>query len=52
MPDLFKDMERPKWSKPSTTRVFLLNNNFVLTWQGKAGSVGEMCLDAALDKAK
>ena len=25
LPDLFKDVERPKWSKPSTTRVYLLN---------------------------
>ena len=24
LPDLFKDTERPKWSKPSTTLVFLL----------------------------
>ena len=23
LPDLFKDTERPKWSKPSTTRVYL-----------------------------
>ena len=59
LPDLFKDTERPKWSMPSTTHVFLLNSNFVFAWRGfvrglsagKADSVGEMCLDTALDKA-
>ena len=59
LPDLFKDTERPKWSKPSTTLVFLLNSKFMLTWRGfvgglsagKADNVGEMCLDTALDKA-
>ena len=30
LPDLFKDIERPKWSKPSTTRVYLLNSGFVM----------------------
>ena len=32
--DLFKDVERPKWSKPSTTRVYLLNSHFVMAWRG------------------
>ena len=53
LPDLFKDTERP-----STTRVFLLNSNFMFAWRwlvqglsaGKTDSVGEMCLDTALDK--
>ena len=35
LPDLFKDVERPQWSKPSTTRVFLLNSDFVLAWRGE-----------------
>jgi len=53
LPDLFKDTERPKWSKPSTTRVFLLSSSFVLAWRGfvrglsagKADSVGESITD-------
>ena len=56
LPDLFKDTERPKWSKPSLL-MCSLNSNFVLAWfvlglsARKADSVGEMCLDTALDKA-
>ena len=56
LPDLFKDTERPKWSKPSLLMCFL-NSNFVLAWfvlglsARKADCVGEMCLDTALDKA-
>merc|ERR1719357_1287143 len=53
LPDLFKDTERPKWSKPSTTRVYLLSSTFVLAWRGfvrglsagKADSVGESITD-------
>jgi len=53
LPDLFKDTERPKWSKPSTTRVYLLSSSFVLAWRGfvrglsagKADSVGESITD-------
>ena len=49
LPDLFKDTDRPRWSKPSTTRVFLLSSSFVLAWRGfvrglsagKAEAVGE-----------
>ena len=60
LPDLFKDTEGPKWLKPSTTRVFPLNSNFVLTWRGfvggisawKADSVGKMCLDTGSVPAK
>eukprot|EP00090_Calanus_glacialis_P012504 TRINITY_DN21085_c0_g1_i1.p1 TRINITY_DN21085_c0_g1~~TRINITY_DN21085_c0_g1_i1.p1 ORF type:complete len:1287 (-),score=515.73 TRINITY_DN21085_c0_g1_i1:63-3923(-) len=53
LPDLFKDTERPKWSKPSTTRVYLLSSSFVLAWRGfvrglsagKSDSVGESITD-------
>jgi len=53
LPDLFKDTERPKWSKPSTTRVYLLASSFVLAWRGfvrglsagKADTVGESITD-------
>ena len=46
-------MERPKWSKPSTTRVYLLNSGFVLAWRGfvrglsagKSEGVGEAITD-------
>ena len=49
LPDLFKDTDRPRWSKPSTTRVYLLSSSFVLAWRGfvrglsagKAEAVGE-----------
>ena len=49
LPELFKDTDRPRWSKPSTTRVFLLSSSFVLAWRGfvrglsagKAEAVGE-----------
>ena len=34
LPDLFKDTDRPKWSKPSTTRVFILSSTFVMAWRG------------------
>ena len=51
--DLFKDVERPKWSRPSTTRVYLLNSHFVMAWRGfvrglsagKADAVGEGITD-------
>ena len=53
LPDLFKDIERPKWSKPTTTRVYLLNSGFVLAWRGfvrglsagKAEAIGEGITD-------
>jgi len=32
LPELFKDTDRPRWSKPSTTRVFLLSSSFVLAF--------------------
>ena len=32
--DLFGDIDRPKWSKPTTMRVYLLSANFVLAWRG------------------
>ena len=43
--DLFGDRERPKWSKKTTMKVFLLSSNFVFSWRafikgrlaGKAG---------------
>ena len=43
--DLFGDRERPKWSKKTTIKVFLLSSNFVSAWRafikgrlaGKAG---------------
>ena len=34
LPDLFADIDRPKWSKPSTMRAYLLSSNFVLAWRG------------------
>ena len=31
--DLFADLDRPKWSKASTKRVYLLASSFVLAWR-------------------
>ena len=53
LPELFKDVERPKWSKPTTKRVYLLNSGFVLAWRGfvrglsagKSEAVGEGITD-------
>merc|ERR1719391_877336 len=33
LPDLFAHYDRPKWSKPSTKRVYLLSNEFVMAWR-------------------
>jgi len=34
LPDLFTNMDRPKWSKPTTKCVYLVSSDFVLAWKG------------------
>ena len=33
LPDLFSDRDRPKWSKKTTVKVFLLSTSFVAAWR-------------------
>jgi len=33
LPDLFAGIERPKWSKPATKRVYLISSEFVHAWR-------------------